>query len=100
MLEPSRKAKLDVLRKEQARIAKMNTVSISVIEKVKTFTDKLLPAIVKSKKPDKFYKQIEKYMVQQYGDLYLQYKDEILNSLNQSGNFHIYAHWHVKTCPV
>lgn len=85
MLEPSRKAKLDVLRKEQARIAKMNTVSISVIEKVKTFTDKLLPAIVKSKKPDKFYKQIEKYMVQQYGDLYLQYKDEILNSLNQSG---------------
>ena len=85
MLEPSRKAKLDVLRKEQARIAKMNTVSISVIEKVKTFTDKLLPAIAKSKKPDKFYKQIEKYMVQQYGDLYLQYKDDILNSLNQSG---------------
>jgi len=85
MLEPSRKAKLDVLKKEQARIAKMNTVSVSVIEKVQKFTDKLLPAIIKSKKPDPFYKQIEDYMLKQYGDLYLQFKDEILNSLNQSG---------------
>lgn len=85
MKEPSKKAINEVLQAQQERMAQMNKVSIDTILIVRKYTDGLLEKIAKAKKPEKYYQQIEDYMIQQYGDLYHQYKEQIVNSLNESG---------------
>lgn len=85
MKQPSKKAIQAVKDAEQKRISDMYKVSVNALDMVKKYTDNLLPKIAKSKRPNKYYKQIEDYLTAQYGDLFTQYKEDILNALNQSG---------------
>lgn len=85
MKQPSKKAIQLVKDAEQKRISDMYKVSVNALDIVKKYTDNLLPKIVKAKNPNKYYKQIEDYLTAQYGDLFTQYKEDILDALNQSG---------------
>lgn len=85
MLQPSKKAIQSVKDAEQKRISDMYKVSVNALDMVKKYTDNLLPKIAKAKRPNKYYKQIEDYLTAQYGVLFTQYKEDILNALNQSG---------------
>lgn len=85
MQEPSKKAIKQMLKKEQLRIAELNKVAVSTIGLVRKYTNDLLPLIAKSKKPSRYYKQIENYLIEQYGDLFKTYKQEMLKTLNEAG---------------
>jgi len=85
MKEPSKKAIAQVKNKELVRIAEMHKVSVDIVSMVSDKVNSILPAIAKSKNAEKYYAEIEKYMVKNYGALYSQYKDMIVNSLNESG---------------
>lgn len=85
MKEPSKKLIKETLQKEYAREAEMNKVSISILADVRQYVNDLIPIIAKSDKPNKYYKQIDAYLVSQYGYLYRQYKAQIVKALNESG---------------
>ena len=81
MKQPSKKLIQETLKKEQSRIAELNKVSISILSEIRTYLEKVIPQI----KTDKAYKKIDKYLIKQYGNLYRQYKQQIINALNASG---------------
>lgn len=83
MKQPSKKLINETLQKEYNRIAQMNKVSISILSTIRKYIDNLLPKIAKSE--SKLYKQLDAYLIKQYGDLYSQYRVQILNALNESG---------------
>lgn len=85
MLRPSDLKINEVRKREIDRIAKLNRVSVDVIGKVRKKVSDIIRQAAKSQSRERYYKEIERYLEANYGKMYERYKEEILNSLNESG---------------
>lgn len=84
MKQPSKKLVKETLEKEYDRIAEMSKVSVNILSVVRGYIYTVIPKIAKSEKPNQYYKQLDAYLVLQYGNLYYQYKSQIIKALNES----------------